>query len=177
VTKQVGVFTFNIKFDFVFRSIADRMRRYDSVDACGKCNVILFNDFRSDSDFLRSVDELFSEVVHQFTNGECITSDGLSLETVNIVLGTTIDLRFLLHFLDSPHGYGMAPAKFSVAADTNRHDCMLAKLYCGLREPDGEFWYRSTKRRPTVAMPDDYDWAYSQTRNYGPQTISSWIDW
>ena len=152
------------------------MRRYDSAGACGKWNVTLIDDFRSDSDFLRTIDELFSEVVGQYTNGECITSDGLTLETVKFVLGTAIDLCFRLHFLDAPHGYGMAPAKFSVAADTTRDDCMLAKLYCGLRDPDGEFWYPSTKRLPTVALPDDYDWAYSQTRTYGPRTISSWID-
>ena len=125
--------------------------------------------------FARSINSS-ARWVGQHTNGECITSDGLSLETVKIVLGTAIDLYFRLHFLDAPHGYGMAPAKFSVAADTTRDDCMLAKLYCGLRDLDGEFWYPSTKRRPIVAMPDDYDWACSQTRTYGQPTISSWLD-
>jgi hypothetical protein len=172
----IGGIAFNIKFDFVFRSITDRLRRYHSADACGKCTATLFDDFRSDSDFLRTLDELFSEVVGQYTNGECITSDGLSLEHVEIFLGTAINLSFQLHFLDAPHGYGMAPAKFSVATDTTRDDCMHAKLYCGLRDPDGEFWYPSTKRLQTVAMSDDYNWAYSQTRTYGPPTISSWID-
>ncbi|WP_145073541.1 hypothetical protein [Aureliella helgolandensis] len=152
------------------------MRRYDSASACGKWNTTLIDDFRSDSDFIRAADELFSDVVSRHTNGECITSDGLLLETANIVLGGSIDLCFRLDFLDAPDGCGMAPAKFSVATDTTRDDCMLATLCCGLREPDGNFWYPSTRRMPSVTMPDDYDWAYSHTRVYGLPTISSWID-
>lgn len=151
------------------------MRRYDSAGACGKWNETLIEDLRSDTDFIRTVDELFSEVVGQCTNGECVTSDGLSLETVKIVLGTTIDLCFRLDFLDAPHGYGMAPAKFSVANDATRHNCILATLCCGLHEPDGNFWYPKTRRIPNFVMPDDYDWAYSHTRTYGPPTITSWI--
>lgn len=130
------------------------MRRYDSAGACGKWNLTLIEDLRSDTDFIRTVDELFSEVVGQYTSGECVTSDGLSLENVKIVLGTTIDLCFRLDFLDTPHGYGMAPARFSVTTAATRHNCTLATLCCGLHEPDGNFWYPKTRRIPNVVMPD-----------------------
>ncbi|MCA9192989.1 MAG: hypothetical protein KDB03_14535 [Planctomycetales bacterium] len=166
---------FNLKFDFVFRSVNDRLRHYDSASACGQRYAILIEDFRSDSKFIRTVDELFREVVAQYTSGECIVSDGVSLETVVIDLGTSLDLYFRLYFLDAPNGYGIAPAKFSVASDTTRENCMLATLCCGMREPDGNFWYPTTRRMPNVVMPDDNDWAYSHTFVYGPPTISSWI--
>ncbi|TWT93036.1 hypothetical protein [Neorhodopirellula pilleata] len=93
----------------------------------------------------------------------------------DIDLDTSLDLYFRLYFLDAPNGYGIAPAKFSVASDTTRNNCTLATLCCGLREPDGNFWYPTTRRVPNVVMPDDYEWAYSHTRVYGPPTISSWI--
>ncbi|TWU51545.1 hypothetical protein [Rubripirellula reticaptiva] len=154
----------------------DRLRHYDSASACGQWNATLIEDFRFDSKFIRTVDELFGEVVAQHTNGECIASDGLSLETVVIDLGTSLDLYFWLHFLDAPSGYGIAPAKISISSDPTRADGSLAAVCCGLREPEGNFWYPTTKRTPRVVMPNDYDWAYSHVRAYGPPTISSWID-
>ncbi len=173
---EIGDSAFNLKFDFIFRSANDRLRHYDSARACGQWNATLIEDFRSDSEFIHTADELFGEVVDQHTNGGCIASDGLSLEAVMIDLGTSLDLYFRLHFLDAPNGYGIAPARFSVATDTTRVDCTLAALCCGLREPDGDFWYPTTTRMPNVVMPKDYDWACRHTRVYGPLTISSWID-
>ena len=152
------------------------MSHYASEAACGKWNGTLIEDFRSDFKFIRTADDLFGEVVEQQTNGACTASDGLSLETVMIDFGAAIDLYFRLHFLDAPNGYGIAPAKFSVAIDTNRDDSSLATLSCGLREPDGNFWYPSSKRATNAVMPDNYNWAYSHTRTYGPSTLSSWID-
>ena len=173
---KIGETTFILKFDSIFRSANDRLRYCDSVAACGQWNATLIDDFRCDSEFIRTADELFDEVVGQNTNGECITSDGLSLETARIDLGNSIELYFRLHYLEAPNGYGIAPAKFSVATDTTRHDCSIGTLCCGLREPDGNFWYPPTSQMPNVVIPDDYDWAYSQTRVYGEPTISSWID-
>ena len=154
----------------------DRLRRYDSVGACGQGNATLIDDFRSDSEFVRTVDELFRRVVAQHTHSEFITSDGLSLEAVSIDLGLSLDLYFRLHFLDAPNGYGIAPAKYSVASDTTGDDSMLAELCCGLCESEGQFWYPTTKRMPNVVMPADYDWSYRTTRVYGPPKIASWID-
>jgi hypothetical protein len=151
------------------------LRRFASVGACGNWNATLIKDLRSDSEFIEVADELFCEVVNQHTNGECITSDGLSLVTAKIDLGKSIELYFRLNFLDAPNGYGIAPAKFSISIDTNRGDSMLATLCCGLRDPDGDFWYPITIQMPNVVMPDKYGWAYSHTRFYGPPTIASWI--
>ncbi len=171
---QIGDSAFNLRFDSVFRSVKDRLRRYDSAGACGQWNAALIEDFRSDSGFVRSADELFREVVSRHTNGECSVSDGLSLETTMIDLGTSIELYFRLHFLDAPNGCGMAPAKFSVATDATHYDRMLATLRCGLREPEGDFWYPDSGRFGNVVMPEDYEWAYTHTRTYGLPTISSW---
>ena len=173
---EIGDPAFNLKFDLIFRSVSTRLRHYDSEVACGEWNGTLIEDFRSDFKFIRTADELFGEAVGQHKNGECIASDRLSLETVKIDFGATIDLYFRLHFLDAPNGYGISPGKFSVAVDTTRDDCSLATLSCGLCGPDGDFWYPSSKRMSNVVMPDNYDWAYSHTRTYGPPTISSWID-
>ena len=149
------------------------MRRYDAAGNCGKWNARVVEDFRSDLEFIRKADELYANVVSQQTNGETVTSDGLALETVTIDFATSIDLHFRLSFLDGPNGYGMAPARLSVAT---RDHCTRGTLCCGLSGRDGNFWYPTTKRISNVVMPDDYDWAYSRTRVIGPQTISSWID-
>ncbi len=149
--------------------------RYDTDEACGKWNEILAEDFRKDTDFIRAGDDLFTAVVRRHTNGDCITSDGLHLETANIQLGHFLNLHFRLDFLDGPDGYRMAPGRFSVATDTTRDDCRLATICCGLREPDGAFWYHSDTRITNASLPDDYAWAVAHTRVYGPPTIASWI--
>lgn len=173
---ESGAPTFNLEFDFIFRSARDRLHQYDSTSACGQWNATLIEDFRSAPEFMGTAEQLFGKVVNQRTNGECVASDGLSLDAVTIDLGNLIDLYFRLYFLDTPNGYGEAPAKLSVATDPKRSDCMLATLCCGLSEPDGDFWYPSTKRRSSVVLPDDYAWAYRNTRLYGPPTISSWME-
>jgi hypothetical protein len=173
---RIGDSAFNLKFDSVVRAVRDRLRRYDSAEACGKWNATLYEDFRSDTRFIYTLDEIFSDVVGRYTNGDCIVSDGLAFETVKIILGRAIDLCVRLDFLDGPHGYGMAPAKFSVANDNTRDNCIVATLCCGLREPDGDFWYPKGSRNHNVVMPDDYGWAYTYTRTYGPPTISCWIE-
>lgn len=167
---------FNTKFDALYRTVDDRLRRYDSTDACGAWNATLIEDFRCDTDLITNAHELFSQIVAQHTQGKCVASDGLDLETAMIDLGKSIVICFRLHFLDAPNGYGIAPAKFSVIADITGNNCKTAILCCGLREPDGDFWYPSTRRIPNVVLPNDYVWAYFQSREYGPPTIASWID-
>ena len=153
----------------------DRLRRYDSAGACGKWNATLIEDFRSDREFIRTVDELFGRVVAEYTHSECITSDGLSLETGFIDLGLSLDLYFCLHFLDAPNGHGIAPAKYSVAVDTTHKNHLIATLCCGLREPDGDFWYPTTSAKYSVVMPEGYAWAFTRRRIYGPPNFSSWM--
>ena len=172
---RTGDSTFNPKFDFVFRSVVDRLRHFDSLDECGQWNSTLVEDFRSDTEFIRAVDELFRDAVGKHTNGACITSDGISLESVLIDFGTSLDLYFRLHFLDTPNGYGIAPARCSVEYDTTREDWMLAEICCGLCESEGQFWYPTTKRMPSVVMPGDYNWACRKSRVYGPTRIASWV--
>lgn len=167
---------FNRRFNFLFRSTNDRLRRFDSTDACGRWNATLVDDFRSDSEFIRTADELFFDVTNQVTPGERIASDGLLLESVVIDIGNSIDLFFRLNFLIAPNGNGVAPAKFSFAADTAHDGCRVATLACGLREPDGRFWFPRSTRALNIVLPDDYAWAYSRTRAYDPPTIASWTD-
>jgi hypothetical protein len=157
-------------------AIAVRLRRYDCADACGKWNSILFDDFRSDLEFIRKAEELFAKIVAQLTEGKCVASDGLTLQSVTIDFGISIALHFLLIFLDAPNGYGMAPAKLSVVTDSARGDRTRGTLCCGLSGRDGNFWYPTARRILNSVMPDRYDWAYSYTRVVGPPTISSWID-
>lgn len=164
-----------MKFDIIFRAVYDRLLYFDTSDACGQSNATLIDDFRSDLKFIRAADDLFCEAVARHTGGECIASDGLSLETVMTLIGTSMSPCFRLNFLDSPFGYGQAPARFLVAIDPADRDRKLATICCGLRQPDGDFWYPSTKRVGNVVMPDDYEWAYSQTRCYGQPTVSSWL--
>lgn len=167
---------FNPKFDFVCRAANDRLRRFATADACGPWNSELIDDLRSDTKFMHTADALFREIVALHSNAECDTSDGFSLETVAIDLGASIKIHFRLHSLDAPDGYGTAPAQIFVATDPTRNDCARVTLSCGLREPDGDFWYPANKRIHSVVLPDDYDWAYGRSRIYGPPTISSWME-
>ena len=59
---------------------------FATADACGQWNAKLINDFRSDLKFIQAADDLFREAVTQQSDGECMASDGLSLETVTILL-------------------------------------------------------------------------------------------
>lgn len=147
--------TFNLDFDFIFRSVADRSRRYDCADACVKWNSTLVDDFRSDSEFIRKTDKLFTTIVAQQTDNECTTSDGLTLQAVTIDFGTSIALHFLLNFLDGPNGYGMAPARLSLVNESARGDRTRRTLCCGLSGRDGNFWYPNARRIPNVVMPND----------------------
>ena len=125
---------------------------------------------------IRTADDLFCEAVAQHTNRACVSSAPLSLETVTIDHGTSINLFFRLNFFDATLGYGGAPTGFFVVNDPAHGDSKLGTLCCGLRQPDGNFWYPATKRMRNVVVRDDYDWAFSQTRVYGRPTISPWIE-
>ncbi|WP_197172155.1 hypothetical protein [Novipirellula aureliae] len=135
----------------------------------------MIDDFQADDSFVRTTDDLFADAVAQQTNGECVTSDGIGIESVTIDFCRSIKLHFRLLFLDAPDGFWEAPGQFSVVPDPTNTDLQLATLSCGVREPDGDFWYPSSNRRRSVVLPDDYDWAYSRTRVYGSQTISAWM--
>ena len=172
---MLGDPAFNLRFDFVFRSMNDRLHRFDTADACGRWNSILIEDFRSDTRFVHIADELFSDAVAEYSNGECVTSDGLAIESVTIDFGRSMKLHFRLQFLDAPNGCWDAPAQFSLAPDPNRVDNKCATLSCGLHESDGNFWHPRKRRMSSVVLPDDYDWAYRRTRIYCPPTISAWI--
>ncbi|MCC9644329.1 hypothetical protein LOC71_18785, partial [Rhodopirellula sp. JC740] len=172
---RYGDLNFNIKLDYVFRAVNDRLSRYDTAEACGKWNEELANDFRRDSDFIQAADDLFTAIVRRHTHGDSITSDGLYLNAVDIQLGVSLILQFRLNFLDASKGYSVAPARFSVAANTSREE-YRATICCGLREPVGNFWYSPDNRITNASVADDHDWAVSQTRIYGPPTIASWID-
>ena len=167
---------FNLKFDIVFRSVSDRLSRFDSESECGPWNSRLIDDFRSDSQFMNTVSELLRAVVGQHTKGLSIASDGLTLDSVMIHIGKSLELNFQMHFLDAPNGYSVAPARFSVTSHPSCPEDWLATLCCGLCEPDGDFWYPSAKQVSAIGIPDDYQWSYRLTRIYGPPTISAWLD-
>jgi hypothetical protein len=149
--------------------------RFDTSTACGRWNSSLIEDFRSDLRFVGSADDLFSEAVAEYSNGECVASDGSSIETVMIDIGVSLAICFRLNFLDAPNGCWDAPARFIVAKDQTQSGFARATLSCGLREPGADFWYPKNKRKASVVLPDDYQWAYHRTHFYGPPTISSWI--
>ena len=172
---QNGDPTFNLKFDFIYRSTIDRLLRFDTTAACGQWNSHLIEDFRTDLRFVSTANDLFSEVVAEHSNGKCIASDGSLLETVIIDLGVSISLCFRLSFLDAPNGCRDAPARFFVAKDLIQNGYSRATLSCGLSGPETDFWYPGNGRMTSVLLPDDYHWAYHRTRIYGPPTISSWI--
>lgn len=136
----------------------------------------MIDDFRSDQKFVRTTDDLFAQAVAQHTDGECVTSDGIGIESVTVDFGQSMKLHFRLPFLDAPDGCWDTAGQFSVAPDSTNIDLQLATLSCGVREPDGDFWYPSSNRRRSVVLPDDYDWAYTKTRVYGSQTISTWME-
>jgi len=155
--------------------VLDRLRRFTTADSCGQWNATLSDDFRSDTEFLRNSDELFREVVSQYTGGKCVASDGVSLETVRIQVCNEIHLYFHLYFLDAPEGFDTAPAKFSVFSKEVGEEFTLATISCGLREPYGRFWHPPSKGRPSILWPDANAWALTLNRTYGPPTIASWM--
>lgn len=130
---------------------------------------------RADSELLIALDHLFNDVVGQHTEATCVVSDGILLDSAISVGNSAIDLLFRLDYLDTPNGYGTAPAKISVAIAQGKDECIVAKLSCGLTPPKGEFWFPSTMRPLRFPILDDGEWAYSKTRALGRPTIESWI--
>ncbi len=116
-------------------------------------NAKLIDDLKSDAGFLHTANQLITEVVAQQTNRRCIASDGLVLVAAMIDIGKSISIHFRLHFLDTPSGYGMAPAKLAVAVDPTRDRYLISTLSCGLRQPEGDFWYPVSKRTPVGILP------------------------
>lgn len=171
---KYGASTFNQNFDIVFRSVIDRLRRFDTETACGKWNTALSDDLRADGNFVSAAEQLFREAVQRHTDGVCIASDGFTIENVTVEFGIAMHIRFRLHFLDSPNGYGEAPARFSVLQTQGPNGTATATMNCGLREPEGNFWY-PTNKRITASLPKDYRWAYHRTCTYARNALTSWI--
>lgn len=168
-----GGSTVKLNLDLLARSGIDRLRRFDSLDACGRWNMVLTDDVRADPELARSVEDVLRSIVYNHSKGRSVASDGLSIENVSIELHKMFRVRFRMHYLDSPSGYGEVPAELIVARSLDVPTQINTTMNCGLREPEGKFWYPANSRI-AINIPDNYRWAYCQTSKYGRETLATW---
>lgn len=168
-----GAPAFNIEFDFVCRSLVKRLRRYTTQEACGCWNRDLLDDFRVDSRFITSAEQV--NVAAPRRCDQNVVSDGLSIVNAEIEFAVPLSVDFRFQSLDGPRGYSSAPSRFSIhVIDSERSD--VASFRCGLREPAGAFWYpHPSDQFPLVFAKNRTGWAFFNAKKYGGVSLAEWI--
>lgn len=151
--------TINHLEDHIFGALCQRSLDFGSSDACGRWNMNLISSLSDDTQFYRAIERFFRKVVVDFTQGECIASDGLIFKHLVIEFGESLEVHFDLHFLDAPGGYGTVPVKIAVVRDAMDKECYGGDLGCGLCLPEGDFWNPKTVRAHAWPVPSKFAWS------------------
>lgn len=171
---------FNHQFDFVYRSLRQRLAFFTSIEKCGHWNAFVLDDLRSDLEFNRAAEELHEWIVEQSFGRDKPTTDGLEILNVKIDFEKSICVGFRLWFFVDCKGTGhsASPSRFSVMRSADDESVYRASVGCGLRDKAGRFWY--PRNDPDYGRfdtgPDrDDEWAYYRAKTFGDGTLSNWM--
>ena len=170
-----GVPAFNSEFDFVCRSIMERLRRYTTQEACGRWNADLLDDFRADSEFMAAAEQIHVAAAQRCE--QSVAPDGLSIVGAQFELAVSLSVDFRFHSLDGPCGHASAPSRLSVNVIKDSDRSFVASFGCGLREPAGAFWYPNPSEQFPLHVPEDpAGWAFFHRKKYGVVSLTDWIE-
>ena len=171
---------FSSYFDTTFRILQRRFLAVQSEEQCGKWNSSLVDDLNSDLLFIRNAEALHGFAVRDSIAGRLPTSDGLAVLHVDVDIRKSISVDFQLWFFVEKRGqlgHSASPSRFSIQATTDNE--FTATFGCGLRDPNGKFWYpRTNKHYGRYDVPPDSKdgWAFWREKQYGKSTLSNWMN-
>ena len=165
---------FNREFNFVCRSMLQRLERFDTEDACGRWNSLLQSSVTSDAKLFLAMDILNEHAAKQC--GQFLVPDGLLVMAIRIALCESLTIDFLINSLSGPNGFSNAPARFEVTVARDAGHIATARFRCGVGDSEGAFWYANTMKRSVMWVSDDYDaWAFERTKHFTKPTIAAWL--
>ncbi len=135
---------FNQQFDFLYRSLRQRLMSFTTVDSCGHWNTLVLDDLRTDVEFNRNAGELHESIVDRVFVPHRPTTDGLGILNVKIDFENSICIDFQLWFFverGGRLGHSASPSRFSVSRSADDKSVYHASIGFGLRDSAGGFWY------------------------------------
>jgi hypothetical protein len=172
---------FNQQFDFLYRSLRQRLTFFTTVESCGHWNTLVLDDLRADVEFNRNAAELHESIVDRVFVPHRPTTDGLGILNVRIDFEKSICIDFQLWFFverGGRLGHSASPSRFSVTRSDDDQSVYHASIGCGLRDSAGRFWYPredSDYGRFDAAPDRDDGWAYFFAKTFGDGTLSNWM--
>ena len=172
---------FNQQFDFLYRSLRQRLTLFTTTESCGHWNTLVLEDLRTDVEFNRNADELHESIVDQVFALGRPTTDGLGILSVTIDFEKSICVDFQLWFFVERRGkigHSASPSRCSVTRSADDENVYHASIGCGLRDSGGRFWYPredSEYGRYDVAPDHNDGWAYFFAKTFGDGTLSNWM--
>ena len=172
---------FNQQFDFLYRSLRQRLTTFTAIESCGHWNSLVLDDLRCDVDFNRNAAELHESIVGQTFAENRPTTDGLGIRNVTIDFKRSICVDFQLWFFVERGrylGHSASPSRFSIKRSIEDENVFHASVGCGLRDSNVQFWYPRNDHdygRFDSAPDQNEGWGYFFAKTFGDGTLSNWL--
>jgi hypothetical protein len=172
---------FNQQFDFLYRSLRQRLTSFNTIESCGHWNTSILDDLLTDVEFNRNASELHESIVDLVFAMNRPTTDGLGILNVEFDFEKSICIDFQLWFFverGGRLGHSASPSRFSVTRSADDENTYHASIGCGIRDSAGRFWYprEGSEYGRFDAAPDrDSGWAYFFAKTFGDGTLSNWM--